>query len=223
VRSGLFKRNARAGHANPNPVRAFLAIPVGLPALAEFQALRDGLTAELPSVRWTPRESPHITLHFFGSITDHDARRALDAVRPVCSAHPPLALRLAGLGAFPTNSRPSVLWCGVDGDLGSLGVLTVNCATALSAAGFPVDARPYRPHCTLGRPRHPWPGEGRARWLKLTGAGLQTSTFTADHARLYESVSTPDGVCHIPREELPLVGPSHTGKPKISAPRHEGM
>lgn len=186
-------------------MRAFLAIPIVPPGRPAFDALRGRLMDELPDVRWAPADSPHITLHFFGSISTEDAGRALDAVRPVCAAQKPFVLHLEGLGAFPNGNRPSVLWCGVNGDTEALCRLAQDTVTALRSAGFPTDERPYHPHCTLGRPRQSWPAACRSRWKELMASTTPvTPTFMADHAILYDSLSTSTGVRHSPRETLPF-------------------
>lgn len=185
-------------------MRAFLAIPVLPPALDAFQALRERFVADVAAVRWAPVDSPHITVHFFGAISADDADRALDALRPVIGAYPPMTLRLRGLGSFPSLSHPRVLWCGVDDDGGALSACVRACAEALQTAGFPVEDRPYRPHCTLGRPRQPWPTHALERWQRLATEEPRTPVFTADRAILYESLTGPGGVRHVPREVLPL-------------------
>ncbi|GAC1572077.1 MAG: RNA 2',3'-cyclic phosphodiesterase [Candidatus Dormibacteria bacterium] len=194
----------RATERHAEPVRAFLALPVLPPALGHFQVLRERLMAEVDAVRWAPADSPHITLHFFGALNDAAALSALDALVPELAERTPMTLQLRGLGGFPSSGRPRVLWCGVDGDLDALATLARGCAAALLGTGLSVDDRPHRPHCTLGRPRQPWPGHARGRWLDLAAEGPTGPRFTADRAILYESVNGSEGVTHIPRSTLPL-------------------
>jgi 2'-5' RNA ligase len=84
------------------------------------------------------------------------------------------------------------------------------CALALGAAGFAVEHRTWRAHCTLGRPREPWPSEALRAWRDAAAEEPCTPAFTADHAILYESVTRSDGVRHVPRVTLPL----GVGQPK---------
>jgi 2'-5' RNA ligase len=185
-------------------MRAFLALPVLPPALAAFQALRERLVAGVGNVRWAPAESPHITLHFFGALDDDAAARALAAVRPALNKHAPFALRLRGLGAFPSSHRPRVLWCGVDGEVDALSAVAHSCAVALGSGGFAVENRPWRAHCTVGRPREPWPAAALHAWRAAAAEEPCTPGFTAGHAILYESVNGQGGVRHVPRVTLPL-------------------
>jgi RNA 2',3'-cyclic 3'-phosphodiesterase len=192
------------GESHAERVRAFLAVPILQPALETFAALRERLIARVSAVRWAPPESPHVTLHFFGGLDDASVWRALEALTPVLAERAPVTVRLRGLGAFPSDSHPRVLWCGVDGDLVALHALADACQTALAAAGFAVEARRWHPHCTVGRARQPWPDEALQSWLELARQEPSTPPFTADHAVLYESVRGPGGVSHLPRVRLTM-------------------
>jgi 2'-5' RNA ligase len=186
-------------------VRAFLAVPVVPPARSELDIVRSRLRGDLSDVRWAPAETAHITLHFFGSITGAAAAVAVAALRPVVAAAHPFTLQLDGLGAFPSGTRPSVLWCGVGGDVAALHDLTRDVVATLRSTGHAVDTRPQLPHCTLGRPRQPWPRDCSRRWAELVAAtGTVTPPFPVDHAVLYESVSDRSGVHHLARETLAL-------------------
>jgi RNA 2',3'-cyclic 3'-phosphodiesterase len=187
-------------------VRAFLALPVLPPALEQMEALSEQLRNALDGVRWAPVPTVHITLHFFGSISDDRVARAVQELQPVFAASAPIHLQLGGLGAFPSEARPRVLWCGIGGDTIALGDLNERCAAVLAAAGFPVEQRPFRPHCTLGRPRLPWPETARQRWRELAAQQPSTDGFVARVAVLYESVTAPTGVRHEPRMTLQLGG-----------------
>ena len=183
-------------------MRAFLAIPVLPPALEAFHAIRAALVADVPDVRWAPAGSAHLTLHFFGSVSAQESERALAALRPLLSRQPVMSLRLRGLGSFPGAGDPRVLWCGVDGDCAQLTDCAFSCRAALSRAGFPVEDRLHRAHCTLGRPRQPWPAVARDRWEWQARANPTTPSFAADRAILYESLTASGGVAHVPREVL---------------------
>ncbi|HEX4755924.1 MAG TPA: RNA 2',3'-cyclic phosphodiesterase [Candidatus Dormibacteraeota bacterium] len=187
-------------------MRAFLALPVVAPALGQMESLSELLRAEVDGVRWAPVQTVHITLHFFGSIDDDSVARAVQELQPVFAAQAPIRLRLRGLGSFPSEARPRVLWCGVAGDTNALRDLDQRCAEALAAAGLPVEQRPFRPHCTLGRPRQPWSETARQRWRELAAQQPSTDGFIADVAVLYESVTGRCGARHHPRMTLPLGG-----------------
>lgn len=185
-------------------MRAFLAIPVGPPALGEVISLGERLRAELDGVRWASLDTAHITLHFFGSLSPADAERALAAVQPVVSSRPAPRLQLSGLGCFPSEPRARVLWMGAAGEVAALAALACGCVATLEAEGFAVEQRAYRPHCTLGRLRTSWGEAARLRWRALADEQPATSWFVADRVLLYESVTAAGGATHVPRAAIPL-------------------
>jgi 2'-5' RNA ligase len=187
-------------------VRAFLAIPVLPPALEPLTSLRERLAAGVVDVRWAPPDTPHITLHFFGEIGAVDTARALAVLEPVVTVQPFIELRLRGLGAFPSEALPRVLWYGVEDESAALPALAGRCAAALDGAGFAVERRPYRPHCTLGRPHRSWPPAAHQAWRAFAAQLPCTPAFVATTALLYESVSGTGGVRHLPRAQLRLRG-----------------
>jgi 2'-5' RNA ligase len=65
---------------------------------------------------------------------------ALTGVPPAA----PIGLRLAGTGRFGP-----VIWAGVHGDVERLAAFREDVRRALEDAGFPIDARPFRPHLTI--------------------------------------------------------------------------
>jgi len=168
-------------------VRCFLAVPLRDPALTEAQRLLASLRERIAGVRWARPETLHITVHFFGSIPDDDVRRALDAVSPVASSARAGEVTLDTLGSFPPHGWPRVLWLGCKQEPAGVVELAHGCREVLHQAGFEVETRRYRAHCTLGRPRVPWSSAGRAAWDAARADGWPASTFVAERLVLYES------------------------------------
>ncbi len=91
-------------------IRTFLAIdlPESLrPGLALAQAELKKTQAD---VRWVPPRNIHITLKFFGHVTDAEIPNLIAAAREVAAAQAPLTLKVTGAGAFPNTRSPG--WCG---------------------------------------------------------------------------------------------------------------
>lgn len=185
-------------------MRCFLAVPLEEPALAEAQRLLASLREEVPAVRWVRPEALHVTVHFFGCIDDEQVRAGLKAVMPVVDIMPPFGLALDRLGGFPERGRTRVLWLGTSRGASLLNALASGCREALGRAGFDVDARPFRPHCTLGRPRNPWPHEGRQAWRAATEQPLVVPAFAAARLVLYESISATGGNHYVEHASFPF-------------------
>jgi 2'-5' RNA ligase len=107
------------------------------------EAAREDLLRHLPSgTRFTRPSKWHLTLAFLGDVAGNtqEVADALEAV-PRAAAFP---LRLAGGGRFG-----AVTWAGLSGDREALTALRESITTVLADAGFPIDARPFRPHLTV--------------------------------------------------------------------------
>ena len=68
-------------------------------------------------VRWVPPGNIHITLKFFGNVTDAEVPAIINAAREVAAEQAPLTLKVTGAGAFPNVRSPRVVWLGLGGDM----------------------------------------------------------------------------------------------------------
>jgi RNA 2',3'-cyclic 3'-phosphodiesterase len=97
---------------------------------------------------------------------------------------------LGELGAFPSRSRPRVLWVGVDAPP-ALELLQDRIERGCEAIGFPPEGAPFQPHITLGRVR-----EGQRLppgGLDDHAQGFERVPFVGNELVLYESVLTTGG------------------------------
>ena len=185
-------------------MRCFIAVPVEAPALAGAQRLLASLREQVPGVRWVHPEALHITVHFFGNIADEQVGSGLQAVMPVADDTPPFPAGLDGLGTFPPRGRTRVLWLGASKEMPMFTALVQGCRAALRGAGFEVDERTFRAHCTLGRPREPWSQEGLDAWRAAAARPVRVAPFKAARLVLYESVSAPGGNVYTERASFPF-------------------
>lgn len=180
-------------------MRCFLAVPLRPPALAAAEQLLQRLRTRVEGVRWARPETLHITLHFFGAISEDRVAAALGAVNPVLSASQPFEVALDTLGSFPERGAPRVLWLGNSRESAALHELAASVRQRLAESAFQVDERTFRAHVTLGRPREPWPREARAAWDEARSLGVEPATFVADRAVLFESVTGRGAAVYVER------------------------
>jgi RNA 2',3'-cyclic 3'-phosphodiesterase len=185
-------------------VRCFLAVPLQEPALADAQRLLHTLQESVVGVRWVRPETLHVTVHFFGSVSEEQAQAGVNAVRPVVERTSVFPVAADVLGSFPEHGRPRVLWLGAHEDQPAFVDLATACREALGRAGFETDARRFRAHCTLGRPRDPWPRESREAWRRAVEEPVRVREFIAARLVLYESKAAPGGHLYTERATLPL-------------------
>lgn len=129
----------------------FLAIDLDEQVRAEvwnFSTLHHQLPAP---AKWLRRDKLHLTLVFLGEPSP-EVLSGLDVkVASLAEGVPSFSLQLAHAGLFETARAPSVLWLGVDGELEPLKALQQRLSQGLQAD---LD-RPYVPHVTLARSKHP--------------------------------------------------------------------
>ncbi len=103
-------------------------------------------------VRWTPPALWHVTVQFLGELVPgqaNDLKALLEEWTPALPVH----LRMHGLGAFPSSDEGRVLWIGVQESQDFLD-LQADLARRLTAAGFALSGREFKPHLTLARFRN---------------------------------------------------------------------
>lgn len=146
---------------NPGPVshhpRLFLAISAGELA-GRLKPLSKKLKMNADqkdfSIRWTPAESLHITLFFFGETGPEQQIQIEKAAEAACRQREGFDLAIDGLGAFPSEQSGRVLWLGVQNSKKLRG-FHEELAAELKAQGCMVESEGYIPHLTIGRLRNP--------------------------------------------------------------------
>ena len=172
-------------------IRLFAAVEVP-PDLAQELEQRQG---GLPGARWRPAEALHLTLRFFGpvsEITASDLDAELASIR-----HKPFDLRLQGSGVFGERA----VWAGV-ADSEPLRQLATKCESAARRAGLEPEKRVYRPHVTLAYLKRSEPDKV-ATWVR-NHALLKSPDFLVTWFGLYSSWSGPDGSRYDLEREYPL-------------------
>ena len=187
-------------------LRAFIAIHLSQEARLKLADTIRSMATEIPSgVRWVDPEGIHLTLKFLGDIDPGIVEDVLRAMEQAASGSLPFQLHLKGLGVFPNDRRPRVLWAGLGGDLDALGALQEKIEAAVSGLNFPRERRAFNPHLTLGRVRDGVSAAARLQvgsvvsWGSLDGAEswpvnavhLMRSNLTSNGA-VYSSLGSVD-------------------------------
>ena len=133
-------------------MRLFVAVDIPDAVRDGFTRLTDELRKACPAARpikWARLEDAHVTLKFIGEVPDGQSKDIAEALRQAKTVAP-FELVFAGLGFFPEERRPRVLWAGIEGG-SALAGLAVAVEDALAPLGISREARPFRPHVTLAR------------------------------------------------------------------------
>ncbi|MGH9744429.1 MAG: RNA 2',3'-cyclic phosphodiesterase [Candidatus Acidiferrum sp.] len=153
-----------------------------------FQTLSAGLADKRP--HWVRPENLHVTLKFIGetaSATLGGIRAALSQVRSDAE----IELQFRGLGFFPDEKRPKVLWAGVNASP-NLSSLAGDIDRALVTEGIAPEKRAFSPHLTLARFEPPGLHE-TLRAAVQKGSTREFGSFQAREFQLIESKLKPSG------------------------------
>jgi 2'-5' RNA ligase len=132
--------------------RTFLAVDIGGAIRAGATALQKELSKGGAGVKWAAPETMHVTLLFLGEVDDRELHAVCRAVKEVAATEPPFALRVAGVGAFPTPRRPKIVWAGITEGAEPLRRLYAALEERMLELGcYRKEERGYTPHLTLGR------------------------------------------------------------------------
>jgi len=172
--------------------RLFVAIDPPEETKDQLLSLRED---DLPPGRWPQRAALHLTLHFIGDVPEAVARayqRILEGVNA-----PAFDLRVHGVGQFPINDRPRVIWAGVQ-NTAPLRALHEAVGGALEREGFRRERRRFHPHITLMRFRKPLRRGPASRWLSAH-IDFHAEPFRVEQFVLYESDLQPSGAIYTKR------------------------
>jgi 2'-5' RNA ligase len=132
-------------------VRAFVALEISGKVAESLAQAQKELEATGADLKLVERENLHLNLKFLGEISEGQASEVKSRLARLSLKGADVAIR--GVGAFPTPSRPRVVWAGVAREDENLVVpIAEFVITALEGIGER-DERPFRPHITLGRVR----------------------------------------------------------------------
>ncbi len=100
-----------------------------------------------PGAKWRPRENLHITLRFFGEISERLAEDLDAALEEAAGRAAPFDIALRGAGFFG-GAQPHALWLGV-AQSDALLRLAERCERAARACGLKPEPRSFMPHVTV--------------------------------------------------------------------------
>ena len=173
------------------PHRLFVAVPVPEGTRDACRALIEPIRT-LPYgryARWVHLDTLHVTLRFLGDTPPDRVPGVIAAVREGVGERASFDIRLGGAGTFPPEGRKiRALWLGILEGAADLGSIVGDLAPALARAGFPEDARPFRPHLTVARTDRTGIRDAALIAQALEAAAeAWTTAFTADRVILFRS------------------------------------
>jgi 2'-5' RNA ligase len=118
----------------------------------------------------------------------------------------PFMITLSGVGIFPDESHPRVLWVGIQDETGHLVQLQRTLEASLSRCGFRPEDRPFTPHLTLARLKRV---ARRAEFLACVNRHRETTmgALPVERLELVESQLHPSGARYLAVKAVALPMP----------------
>ena len=185
--------------AESEQVRLFVAVTVPEAVKAKMAEAQAALRRVLPdrNVRWARGEQFHLTLRFLGDVEAARVEALGESLRGACRGFGALQLRAQGVGFFPNERYPRVVWVGVRDQAEQLPRLQQVVEAATDAFTTEKKEERFTGHLTLARIKGIRREEAEA--LAQVAAGMADRLFgqwTGYRVELMRSELLPQGARH---------------------------
>ena len=130
-------------------MRLFTALGISPEIRNNLTTFLDEMSPLAPRAKWVRPENLHVTVKYLGETEAWKLGAVSQALASIRSAQP-VTLEFRGLGFFPNEKRPRVLWVGIEVSA-NLKVLAEQIDRSLLELGYPPESRAFTPHLTLAR------------------------------------------------------------------------
>lgn len=184
--------------------RLFVAVDPDERTRRRLAKMLEALKGAVGRARWTasfPRpENLHLTLKFLGTV---EAARLPEIGQQIARVGSTDRFEIAfeGLGAFPSRSRPRILWVGVTQGAEALKSLAEQVDRYFAEVGFEPEGREFKPHLTLARLKT---ARGSATSVLENVSPREAGSSPVTEITLYRSELGPGGSRYTPLVTIPL-------------------
>ncbi len=180
-------------------MRTFIAVDIKNQRLLE--ALEE-LARTKADIKVVTPENLHMTLKFLGEIPEDKAEAVATAMERCLEGFGAFDVVIRGLGAFPTNKRPRVIWAGFAVNGEKFVAMNKSLEEKLSELGVQMGER-FHPHLTLARARS---ARGKEELVALLERwkNAELGDFRVEKVELKKSTLTPKGPIYSTLREAKL-------------------
>ena len=150
------------------------------------------LDPQIRGVRWIDPAQMHLTLGFFGDVTDNIGLALHEKLSAI--EFGAFFLPVVGVGTFPAKGPPKIIWIGVGKAHPHLFQIHKRVQEAALAAGIEPELRPWHPHITIARCRDV-SAQSLRKFLQ-SNEDFDVGMIRVDAFHLYSSKLTPAGPIH---------------------------
>jgi len=188
-------------------VRAFLAIDLPQELKKELFNLSKTFNYEGLKLKWVEEENLHLTLRFFGNISESLVEKIYEKCKEVCKEIEPFELTLGLVSYFPLKGTPRVIWIGIDSASNNLLKLDNLLKKTLKPLKLKEEREEFHPHVTLLRVKEKTDPVILKKFfeeLKRASEKLKGRSFFVREIIIFKSDLFPSGPKYTPLKIIPL-------------------
>ena len=182
-------------------IRCFLAVEISdevrKAAGQLMDRLRKGIQFTKARPAWVRIENQHFTIVFLGNRSPEQVEQIKAVLADLPREIAPFRVAVGGLGVFPNERSPRVLWLGVREGTEAFSALYDKVIPRLRPVGFEPETRPYHPHLTLARIKS-FRGAAEMMGVVRSHQNEPCGEFTASGLTFFRSQLHPDGAVYTP-------------------------
>jgi RNA 2',3'-cyclic 3'-phosphodiesterase len=182
-------------------MREFLAVDIDPKHLNKIAEIQRGLSDADAPVKFVERENLHLTLKFFGEISDTKNKEIISIVQEKLKKYQPFPLHIKRMGVFPNLGYIRVVWLGIE-EPNNFSVIQKDLDHDFINMGFKKE-RSYTPHLTIGRVKGAHNKEALVAKIKELEE-VDIGKMTIDRVVLKKSELTPAGPIYTNQKEFQL-------------------
>jgi 2'-5' RNA ligase len=185
-----------------NLTRCFIALELPLPVQKHLGGIISQLKEAQADVKWVEPNNTHLTLKFLGEISPEQVQNSRKILFNQNGKFLSINCRTGQIGAFPSWSRPQVLWLGLKNGVREITDIQQVLENGLAECGFTRDPKKFKPHLTLGRVRSPNNMDKLTE--KINALSLEDIEFRFVGLSLIKSTLTQSGPVYQSLESIKL-------------------
>ena len=173
-------------------IRTFVAISAPNDAKNVKQMLISTMEQDKAEIRWVKHSNLHLTVKFLGFTPENDISSLSSDLGAIAKANSPFDLSVSGTGCFPSESKPSVLFLGLSGNINALSKLVKDTEVLMTERGYPKLESDYLPHITIARIKYPQ--KFSPDITSFLNSTYDSIDFRVNHLQFFSSEILPEGV-----------------------------
>ncbi len=182
-------------------MRVFAALPLPRPAILDLDAVLAALKGSCPRLRFTKPSGMHVTLHFFGELSEGAVAELQSIWEDSALVRPFVLASFDAMGCFPERGNPRVIWIGIRKGREELSRYSEVFQSMISRLGYRQDPRGFTPHVTLARN-----DGGRIDAGQVGGIPVPQDGFFFRECVLFQSILTPRGAEYVALKRAVFTG-----------------